>query len=169
MILIRLTETDDERAAVARLVHDRYVRRRFIDPQPSGMFSCEWPNARVFVAIEGEKLEGTLTLVPDGPSGLPCDTVFRDLARQVPEPVCQFVSLATTSGEVKRQRVILPLMTYVREYAATSWRSAVMIVRPSHVKFYERYFLAKRLGSRKYAQYRMKDAWALAVDLRKEA
>jgi hypothetical protein len=69
MVQTRLAKNDDERVAAGRLVYERYVEVGFIKPDASEVFLCDWPGALTFVAMEGDTLEGTLTLVARRSSG----------------------------------------------------------------------------------------------------
>ncbi len=65
--------------AAFRLVHDAYVERGWIKPQPSGMWRTAHqalPEATVLVLHDGEDYVGTVTLVADSELGLPIDHTY---------------------------------------------------------------------------------------------
>jgi hypothetical protein len=74
------TETEAFEGAF-RLLHDTYVEGGYMDPHPTGrrvgIFNA-LPTTKVFVARDGGRVVGTVTLVQDSRIGLPMDQVYRD-------------------------------------------------------------------------------------------
>jgi len=62
-----------------RLVHDQYVARGYMRPEPSSWrlsVHHALPTTKVFVARDQHRVVGTMTLVPDSPLGLPLDELY---------------------------------------------------------------------------------------------
>jgi hypothetical protein len=67
--------------AVFRLVHDQYVARGYMDPQPSGRrlsLHNAVPSTKVFIASCASRVVGTITLIEDSRIGLPMDDIYRE-------------------------------------------------------------------------------------------
>src|SRR5262249_42662020 len=71
----------DALAGAFRLVHDQYVSRGYMLPDPSGLrvgLHHTLPTTKVFVATLGPRVVGTMTLIEDSVLGLPMDELYRD-------------------------------------------------------------------------------------------
>jgi hypothetical protein len=100
------------------------------------------PTTRVFVARRGKEIVGTLSLVEDGPLGIPMRVVF---ARQIAELTRSHVHIGEASCFAVRGansadlEIVHRLMGLLAQSAQRRKISRVLIaVHPRHVAFYER-------------------------------
>jgi hypothetical protein len=147
-------ETEDLEGAF-RLVHDNYVRDGHMTPQPSGLrvgiFNA-LPSTRVFVAKDGGRVVGTVTLVLDSPIGLPSDQVYgeelaglRARGRRLGEATGLSVAPECRgSGAGIAARLYRMLALYAARIARL--QELVISVSPRHVRFYGSWFPIRQFG-----------------------
>ena len=104
----------------------------------------EEPPSETLVALEGERVHGTLTLGFDGPAGLRADHTFGDrlrTARQQGRMIVELSRLAVAPGTDGR-RVLSALfaLAYRRGRVAHGATDLVVEVNPRHVGTYCRLF-----------------------------
>jgi len=129
-----------------RLVHDNYVRRGYMGPEPSGIRLSVFyalPNTRTFVAVLRGEVVATMSLFCDSPLGLPADKLYR-------EEICRLRGQGHRVGEVgmlaDRRRslgrsmpVLLQIMKVVfHAIRETELSDVVITVHPKHAGFYTR-------------------------------
>jgi ribosomal protein S18 acetylase RimI-like enzyme len=166
------THTLDE---AFRLVHDQYAWRGYIDPVPSGRRVTVYhalPSTRIFAALSGGKVVGTLTLLQDSVLPLPMEELYAaelDALRQDGRQVGEVSALATDRACRRAGlEVVVRLMRALVIYAAELARldDLCIAVNPRHVDFYQRYLRFQRLGAlRAYRKVKGAPAVALRLDL----
>ncbi len=137
-----------------QLIHSSYSQRGFILPNHAGM----WMNrhhllasTRLFLAVEAMQSCGTLTLVDDGPLGVPMETIFRREVQQcrvangtIAEATCLALTAPGSSNSLK---VVNHLMGIVAQAARKSGiRQILITVHPRHARYYVRMAGFKTLG-----------------------
>ena len=83
-IEVKLATTANERVQASRLLHDAYVARGLLEPQPLGLRVTPHlfePTTAIFVAKEGPTVIGTMALILDSPVGLPMDAIYGEELR----------------------------------------------------------------------------------------
>ncbi|MDQ6829973.1 MAG: hypothetical protein M3081_14025 [Gemmatimonadota bacterium] len=170
----KLASTPEERMGAFRLVHDNYVRKGLIDHSSSGLKVTPFnvlPTTAVFVAIRGGIVVGTLSLIEDGPIGLPMDEVFPQETRRVRE---RGGTLAELSGYAIHPSVRgrgVSLMLYNLMFRWVWWhrrtQDILIAVHPRVTRFYEVVLMFDRLRARRsYRHFNNAPAEALHLDLR---
>lgn len=172
-ILYKAAENRDERAAAFRLVHQAYVRAGLIEPHPAGMRVSSHqlqPEAVILIATLREEVISTVSLIPDGPQGLPMEAVYGN------EVAClrsQGMRLAEVSALADRRRqisrtlpVFVPLMRLMVQSARRQGIDRLLAaVHPRHAKFYQRFLSFETMAEeRLYPAVRHRPAVALALD-----
>jgi hypothetical protein len=158
-----------------RLLHDNYVRDGHMTPHPTGrrvtVFNA-LPSTRMFVAREGDRVVGTVALVPDSPIGLPMDQVYgEELSgfRARGMRLGEATTLTVDSGyRASGAAILARLFRLLSLYAAEIGRldQLVMVVSPHHRRFYETCFPIRQFGSlRPYARINGTRVIGLAGDL----
>ena len=159
-----------------RLVHDQYVARGYMRPEPSSWrlsVHHALPATKVFVARHGRRVIGTLTLIPDSPLGLPMDALYdHELTtlRNQSRYVAEVSSLAITDDfRPLGLPVLTSLMRLVGLYAmeVAGCDDICIAVNPRHVGFYRRIFphAAAIGGRRAYSKVNGAPAVAVRIDL----
>ncbi|MCK6471983.1 MAG: long-chain N-acyl amino acid synthase [Planctomycetes bacterium] len=95
---------------------------------------------------------GTVTLVFDGPRGLPCDELFpNELAelRREGRRLVEVTRLAIDKAHANNKRLLVHLFNFISVYARRIERGTDFIieVNPRHVAFYRRLMLFKTQGA----------------------
>lgn len=78
-LTVRVASTVDDYVGAARLVHDGYVAKGIAPAHPSGVRMTPFlalPSTIVFVAHQGERMVGTISLVVDSTLGLPLQRIY---------------------------------------------------------------------------------------------
>lgn len=162
-----------------RLVHDSYVECGYMVPHPSGT-RIGWhqtlPTTRVFVARHDGRVVGTMSLVPDGIHGMPCDALYPwELAamRAHGERLAEVAALAIDARHRSTGRDCMrALMCAVGSYALHRARCTTLCitVNPRHMRVYEQQLGFERFGAIKpYAAVSGAPAVPLRLDLGRAA
>jgi hypothetical protein len=76
---VHIARTVDEYVASMGLVYDGYLKRGLMQPHEARVRMTPYlalPQTVVFVALERGAVSGTVSLVPDGPMGLPMQKIY---------------------------------------------------------------------------------------------
>ena len=150
--IIKRAVTVDELEAAYRLVHDCFVERGRIGPEPTGLRMRLWealPEMATFVAVVDGEVVGVQSLVTNSPGlGLPSDVAFRDeidVLRMGPWPtragtgriVCEAANQAIAPA-YRCSAVATELMRCLFAHALmVGCGELITAVSPGHSKFYE--------------------------------
>jgi hypothetical protein len=145
---MRVAKTLDEVLAAWRLVHDAYVAKGIIEPNPFGLHTnlqATRPGALVICGDTAGELSSTLTVTPDGSLGLPLDLVYEaqlDALRSRGAKLCEFGLFTHRLGALP-----LRMLTATVVHALQDASSTIVIgVHPRHAGFYRRVFGFTRLS-----------------------
>jgi N-acyl amino acid synthase FeeM len=148
------TATDDFEGAF-RLLHDQYVRIGYMSPHPTrrrvGIFNTV-PSTKVFVAKDGDRVVGTVTLVRDSPVGLPMDQVYREEVSRFRAPGRRLGEASTLTVDAGYRdsgvAILMRLYRLLSVYATSIARlhDLCMVVRRHHVRFYRTLFPFRQIG-----------------------
>jgi hypothetical protein len=135
----------DDFAGAFRCIYETYRRRGLAPLIPHEMRLTRHhllPSTRVFVARRGREVVGTLSLVEDGPLGVPMRAVFSrhiDELTRSQSRVAEATCFAVRDNHCSDLEVIYQLMGLVAQSAHRRRVSRVLIaVHPRHAPFYER-------------------------------
>ena len=141
--ILRATSADDLYKAY-QLVHDNYVDKGYIIPQPSGVRMRIYealPDTATFVAKAGKEIVGVTSLVFDTPGlGLPSDQVFsREIGSlRLGGGRIAEVTNWTIAPPFRRTAVLTELIRcYIAHLLAVGCDYAVGAISPGHRAFYE--------------------------------
>lgn len=158
-LVIKLAETEDELTEAFRVLHDSYVQSNFSSAQSSGLrlikqFSA--PTTCIIVAKWNHQVVGTLSVVVDGPMGLPMESEF-DLSvlRSRSLRFGEISSLAIKK-EFRHNKDILLLMFNFYLWMARDYLqldAAVIAVDPAWTSFYQGLFFFKKLQVKTVQNY----------------
>ncbi len=153
LLTYRAAATVPEREQAFRLVYDAYLQSGLVVANqvemrilPHHLLST----TEVFVAIDGDLVASTVTLVRDGELGLPMEEVYPDqiaaqrmLGKQLGEVSC----LASVSS--LNLSVCLELFRVMVQAARQRGVDALLVaIHPKHERFYRRYLAFESLGGR---------------------
>jgi ribosomal protein S18 acetylase RimI-like enzyme len=139
----RACRPDDLRQAY-RLVHDVFLSRGFIDPDPSRMRVRIYettPETATFIAKVDDRVVAVLSVVEDSEDlGLPADGAFKDELdelRGAGKRLCEFTNQAVTE-EYRKSAVPTELMRCAMAVSLTGgYHEAIAAISPGHNGFYE--------------------------------
>jgi hypothetical protein len=168
---IRLARTPEELQTAYGLLYDEYIEKGYQDPDPSRLrFPPHYalPSANTFVAIRGEELLGTVTLLSRGSLGLPMEAEYApeifDLCSRGRVPI-EMSGLAARRGG---RSAVLSLIRDATAFAIHSLRATdlCIAVNPAHEGFYRKGFLFEPMGpARSCLQVKGAPAVALKLEL----
>src|SRR5690349_659934 len=75
----KIAETKEELEQAFSLLHDAYVKEGLMQPHPSGMRVTKFhalPSTTTLIALEGDVVVGTLSLIRRETFGLPLEKIF---------------------------------------------------------------------------------------------
>lgn len=111
----RVARSREELEKAYALVYQEYLKRGYAQKNQSGLrFSLfnALPQATTFIAVSGEEILATASVIPDSPCGLPMDTIYRQetdsLFRQKNKKICE-VSMLASRTELFRDGVSVML------------------------------------------------------------
>jgi hypothetical protein len=169
--LARDTGTFD---AAFRLVHDQYVWRDYMAPDPSGRrvnLRHALPSTRVFVARAPARVVGTVSVFRDSVLGLPMDDLYKaelDVLRAQGRQLAEVSHLATapegrTRGLAVLMRLFRVMLLYVAEFAGLD--DLCLVVSPRHAGFYETFIECEVIGDVRFYETVGVPAVAMRLDL----
>lgn len=173
-----LAVTAEDFGDAFRLVHDQYVARGYIRPDPSGRRVGRHhalASTRVFTGRAEGRVVATVSVIPDSTIGLPCDDLYRaELApfREHGGGLAEVSALAI--DEAYRDVGLLVVRALVQMIAVYASQIATLdtlciAVNPRHVRFYETLLRFQRFGATKpYPAVNGAPAVAMRLDLRRE-
>ena len=162
-----------------RVIHDSYAQHGFILPNRASIWLNEHhllASSRVFLAMQTKQVCGTLTLVEDGPLGVPMESLFgqevqqcRETNGSIAEATCLARSLpgSTEGSKSEGPKIVNQLMGAVAQTARRSGIKQILItVHPRHAQYYIRLAGFRSLGPpRAYPAVRGHLALPLALHL----
>lgn len=172
-VRFKIADTTDEIEMAFKLVHDVYSGIGLIDRRVSGLHLLPYhlhPETRIFVALLDGGVISTLTLIPDGPMGLPQDELYAEQLRPLREAGRRLAEVGCLAMHPKWQKhdLILFLYRIMHYYAYHSTIDDLCIVaNPRHGRFYERVLLFEQYGEEKpFAKVKGAPAVGYRLDLR---
>ena len=146
----------EERRKAYGMVYHLYRMRGYAEWKKSGMWLSLYnllPDTVTLTVYQGNELAGTLTVVFDGPLGLPCDGLYGEEIDELRNPgrrPAEIISLGVVDADRRDSRdILVKLFNYVY---LVSWhlRGAtdfVITVNPHHAAYYRRTLLFENRGS----------------------
>ena len=173
-IRYKIAENQRERAAAFRLLHDAYVQAGLMLPNRCRMRVTPHhllATSAVFVAVQGDRVISTVSLIGDGQLGLPMECAYREEVAQLRSP-CRWLgevsSLASDRRLSDRQLQLLGHLTrLMAQYAQRHGLEHLLAaVHPRHARFYQRFLGFQPLGgARPYPGARHRPSVPLLLDL----
>jgi len=159
-LVFKIAETREELEACFRLLHDAYVRRGYMKPDPSGMRVTIYhalPTTTTLCALFDGKVVGTISLIRESAIGFPLQRIF-DLSsvRAKRGNIAEVSALAIHPAfQGLGGMVLLPLMKFLYEYCTTLFdtRHLVIAVNPKHIETYESLLFFRRLSANVVPSY----------------
>jgi len=149
----RIAASRPEHRAAFRLIYEKYLDADLCEPNRFRMRVTPHqlaPTTDVFIAIGGEGIIGTLTLVRDGESGLPMEDVFSLEVSQLRAKrlrVAEACSLANRYTGARQLVEMVELYRLVAHFAIRQHVDHILAaVQPHHFKFYQRFMAFETLG-----------------------
>lgn len=172
-IKYKLAESRDERTAAFRLVYQAYIRAGLIESNPSAMRVTPYqlqPGSAIFIATLRDEVISTVSLIADGPLGLPMESIYREEVARLRESGQYFGEVSALADRRQQMSRTLPvfvkLMRLMVQYAQGQGIGRLLVaVHPRHGRFYQRFLSFQELADeRSYPQVRNRPAVALYLD-----
>lgn len=133
---VALARTEEEYLAAFRVVHDAYVGRGWIQPEPSGLWVTPHhvlPESTILVLRRHGETLGSVALIEDSSVGLPIDHTFGDETRALRAPdrhLVEFGSLAV-SPHLRGVGLALTMVISAWRYARHRLSATDMVIAVS--------------------------------------
>lgn len=170
---VRIASTVDEYVESMRLVYDGYVSRGILSEHGAKVRMTPYlalPSTAIFVAIEGGKVTGTLSLVKDGPFGVPMQKAYHHEVQQVRDEgrtLAEVGALCVANG---KRGTGVPFLLYKAMWLAArrllNIDDLVIAVHPSVADLYCATLQFERIGPVREYPMLSRSASALALRLR---
>ncbi len=176
-IRFKIAQTQEELAGAFSLVHDSYVTRGYMDPDPSGMrlsIHHAMPLTTVVIGVQNNRVIAASALFLDSPIGLPMDNLykrelseFRQNRRLIAEigafAVHQDLRAFTTTLVLHLQKLM-----FLYTFRYLNLDDIVLVINPRHKLYYQHVLLANQIGpERVYQKVKGNPAIAMSMDVRK--
>ena len=170
----KIAENQYERAAAFRLCHDAYVRAGLMLPNRFQMRIMPHhllATSAIFIAVQGDRVIATVSLVGDGRLGLPMESVYQDEIGALRDPrrwLGEVSSLASAPEASDCQLHMLGDLTrLMAQYAMRHGLEYLLAaVHPRHARYYQRVLGFQPLSEpRPYPAVRHRPSVALLLDL----
>jgi hypothetical protein len=152
------TDLDTRRAAY-ELVYHLYREKGYADVQDSGLWCSVHhllPDTVTLAVTKGDEMVGTLSVVFDGPLGLPADELYEKEINPLRRPgrhPSEIISLGVSEevGRRASQQILVKLFNFVY---LTAWyvrksTDFVITVNPHHADYYKKTLLFEHAGAEK--------------------
>ncbi len=154
---VKIATTFEELKAASELLHDSYVGKKLMEPHPSGM-RCNvhsfLPHCTVIIAYNTNgKIIGTVSLIKDGPMGLPAESAFIQefvsIRSSKNRELVEVSALANDPAYRKESHAVLFLLNrflylYCRDILLIN--TLIIVIHPDVQYFYQALLLFKPCG-----------------------
>jgi hypothetical protein len=173
-VTFKIADSQFERISAFRLVYEAYVRAGLMRPNAFKLRVMPHhllPTTATFVALRGERVIATVTLVGDGRLGLPLERVYGpevDAMRQPDTWLGEVSALASAPTEADSKcDVVIGLMRLMAQFSRRHGLEHLLVaVHPRHARLYRRAMGFQPLGEeRPYPSVCNRPAVALHLDL----
>lgn len=158
---MKIAHRQSELEQAFSLLHEAYVKAGFMTPNESGLRVTKYhslPSTTTIVAMIGDEVVGTVSVVRDGLFGFPSDSlVDKSEMRKSGLRVAEVSSLAISSKYRRKSHglilwpLIAHLVRYSKDYFGTD--CFVIAVHPTQFDFYEGILFFERLTSKPIKSY----------------
>lgn len=159
-LTFRVARNERELEAAYNILHDAYVEHGFMKPHPSELRVTKYhalPSTSTLIALWGDDVVGTVSIIRDSPLGFPLDKIFdTSEIRKNGARLAEVSSLAIHKNfRGDRGAVLFPLMKYLFHYCADFFGVDCMViaVNPSRIEFYEAILGFRRLQEKNVDNY----------------
>ncbi|WP_239373752.1 GNAT family N-acetyltransferase [Snodgrassella gandavensis] len=152
-IKIKFASTSDEFFEAMWLIHREYVCKGLIiseQKQPYFSLYLIIPNNRLLIALDGERIIGTISLIKDSPIGVPMDNVHMNETVFLRKKGVKFAEIGSFAidSEYQHQGIALLLykaiFSYICQYKNIEYILAA--VHPRVAKIYKNLFKFEQVG-----------------------
>jgi predicted N-acetyltransferase YhbS len=158
-----------------RLQHDQYVAQGYMDSHPSGWrlsVHNALPSTRVFVALDNDRVVGTVSVIVDSRLGLPMAEIYADELREFRGLRRQLAEVSGLAVHPDYQKsglaILLRLIRLVLLHSIDMVGAGdlCIAINPHHESFYRKAFGFQLIGGLKqYGKVNGAPALALRLDL----
>lgn len=153
-VSFKIAENRHERSAAFRLVYHAYIRAGLIEPNPAGLRVTPYqlqPSCEIFIASLRDEVISTVSLIADGPRGLPMESIYADEVSRLRENGLQFGEVSALADRRRNLSRTLPvfvrLMRLMVQNAHRKGLDRLLVaVHPRHARFYQRFLSFKSLA-----------------------
>lgn len=172
-IVIRLAANPAEIEAANWLVYRNYVAEGFWDEDLNAFHNNRWlhnPHRRVFVAMDGDTLLGTASLIRDSELGLPSDSfqpAWMQRYRREGDRLGEISALAFDKDQPQPRNLVLFMIAYYMQYSFYygGVDRLIKACKPEHAEFYADVLRFDLVGDIVYNSYARRASRMLSMHL----
>ncbi len=148
----KVANSKDELEAAYTLVHDAFVKRGYIEPQPSGIRVSVWNAAPGCTTIisknNNNQVLATATLFPDSDLGLPMDRIFNEELQYYRQENTKIVEIGNLASIIADQKLVFQLYKLLLLYSERflGADALAIAVHPKRIMFYKALLDFKQIG-----------------------
>ena len=150
----KIADDRNQRSAAFRLVYHAYIRAGLIEANPSQMRVTPYQlqsSCDVFVAMLREEVISTVSLIADGPRGLPMESIYAEEISQLRASGLRFGEVSALADRRRQLSRTLPvfvrLMRLMVQNAHRKGLDRLLVaVHPRHARFYQRFLSFRPLA-----------------------
>lgn len=171
----KIAETTDELEASFSLVYDAYLKLGYCEPNESRMRATVYhalPSTTTIIALDQDRVVGTLTIVRDNRLKLPLEKIFD--VNSLRNNACRLAEITSLviHKDYRREKggmVLFPLLKLMYEYSVEYFGvdHLVVTVPPDAADFYKGLLLFDQIPQTQIEDYLGAPAVALHLDLKK--
>ncbi len=151
--VMKVAVSIEDRIKTWRLVYDEYRRKNYAKPDPEGLWyglHDALPNTTTFLVEKGGEPVGTLSVVFDGPLGLPAEALYADEVAALRKQGCRLCEIIGLAHNERTQSatVIKHMfrMAYVTARCLEQATDFIVTCTPGHGVYYRRQLLFEKVG-----------------------
>lgn len=172
-VVVRVATSADEVQHANKLVFQNYVQDGFWENDERQLHTNKFlstPEREVFIALEGEHLVGTISIIKDSSMGLPSDgtqSALMQKLRAAGDKLAEVSAFSMDRSRTAHRRLACLLMSYMYQYSFyhAGIDRFVVSCKPAHANFYESVLCFSKLSDLTYYQHSQTSGYLLTLNL----
>lgn len=159
-LTVKIAHRKHELEGAFTVLHDSYVKAGYMSPHPSGLRVTSYhalPSTTTVVAMIGDEVLGTFSIIRDGLFGFPSDSIVdTNHLRVYGLRIAEISALAINPKHRKNSGQILwPMLSYLVRYCIHYFGidALVIAVHPTHYPFYKHILCFETLTEKVIKKY----------------
>ncbi len=148
--IYKIAETDNEKQEAYRLIYNAYVANGLIKPNREGIYKLphhDTKYAKIFIAKHDKEIVYTMTIIDDGPLGLPLGELYYEELEKLRNQKLKIAEAGSLAGKIESINTLHNLFARAFCYGLyNNYDCYLSTVHPKHQKYYERFWGFVQIG-----------------------